>query len=113
MNRPIDLTLGERLLLLRRREKKKQREFAKEYGVSLYSYRQLELDEECEYELEVELPDPQPYEIYFIRRIRAEIPLNDFAAIIRKSRWWLCQMEHGRKSPDRLIEYWGPEKEEV
>lgn len=105
-----DLTPGERLLILRRREKKGQREFAEEYGITLYCYRQLELDQECRYAPpDVMLHDVHPYEVCFIRRTRAGITLTEFARTLGVSRWWLCEMEYGNANFaafDRLVAYW-------
>ena len=103
-----NLTRGERLLISRRRDGISQREAAAEACISLYLWRQWETG------LSDDVPDTllgklAEHEVYVILRTRAKIPLNELAATLGISRWWLCQMEYGRTSVDRLAEYWARE----
>lgn len=99
-----DLTRGERVLLQRRRAGQSQRDAAEGHKVSLYCYRRWEVDEDET--PEVVLNNLLGFEACFFRRRRAGMSLKFLAEAMRVSRWWLCQMEHGRATTDQLIKYW-------
>jgi DNA-binding transcriptional regulator YiaG len=100
-----DLTDGEKLLIYRRRRDMSQRAAAFHYDVTLYRYRQWETGKE-DGAPPVSLKRLEQHEIYFLRRIRAGIPLKVLAAKLDVSRWWLTKMETGRAPCTRLARYW-------
>ena len=100
-----ELTLGERLLIERRRLDQNQTEAAKAYGVSEWTYRQCESDE---YE---RIPAPpvgriEPREACMLMRRRAGMQRTELAEKLKISCWWLTQMEHGSVSAERLVKFW-------
>lgn len=99
-----DLTPAERLLVERRRFNQSQPEAAARLKVTIYRFRRWEAGED-------EAPGRhlEPlgrHEVCFIRRRRAGISLVDLADVLGVSRWWLCQMERGRCSSERLVNHW-------
>ena len=97
-------TKGERILLLRRRADKSQRQASVEMGVTLYRYRKWELDEDDPPDLRI--GDLFPYEACLLLRRRMGVSLWEMAAEMNISRQWLCKMEYGKVSSDRLVAYW-------
>lgn len=104
-----DLTKGERLIIERRRDEHSQHQAAEAYEVSLYAYRQWEMDEEQSAPM-APIGRLQPFEVCFIQRRRKGMALRDLAMALGLSRWWVTQMEYGRAACDRLIEYWSSQK---
>ena len=97
-------TLGERILIQRRRRHLSQRAVAKDYGVTLHLYRKWEWDKKKP--PDVILGELEPHEVFFLRRRRSGCSLTSFAEALGVSPWWLCQMEYGDAKIDRLAAYW-------
>lgn len=95
-----DITCGEKLLIERRRLHESQRAAAKRHGVSRYIYRRWELDEEAGPSTALQVLEF--YEGCFLDRRREGVELRARASEIGVSSWWLCQMEHGEVSDERL-----------
>ncbi len=99
-----DLTIGERLLLERRRNGESQCLAAMRHGVSRYRYRLWEADKDDG--PIVPLRALRVYEACLVLRRRNGAHLYEIAAEAGISRWWLCQMEYGLAPPDRLVAFW-------
>ncbi len=100
----LEPTKGERLLIRRRRLKQKQKDAARVLGVTLYRLRQWEADKSDPPDVKM---DPLvPFEVCFILRRRQGRAAGEFAKSLGVSLWWLCQMEYGVVSAERLIEHW-------
>lgn len=111
----IKLTLGEILLLHRRKNGLNQSEMAKEVGLTYDIYRTIE------YDLNSDIPKAslaklknisrnniplETHEECFIRRRRSKIPQWRIAKDIKVSRYWLGKMERGEVPSEKLQEYW-------
>lgn len=101
-----DLTRGQRLLVDRRRRGETQRVAAARHEVSLYSYRRWELDAEDSDAPTVAIGSLKPHERCHLLRIRRGTSVQDLAADLGVSRWWLIQMEQGKVDATRLVVYW-------
>jgi len=102
--RASDLTRGEKLQANRRRSGATQREEADARGVPYVMYRRWESDEGDP--PNESLGDLKDHEVCYVLRRRAGLSLSQVAAQVGCSRWWACQMETGRASSDKLIQYW-------
>lgn len=100
-----DLTSGERLLLLRRREHRSQIEMARTLGVTRYHYRLWELDE-IEGAPSASLRKLRPYERCFILRRRSGLSQSEAAQEAGVSPNWVCAMEYGEAPSGRLEALW-------
>tara|TARA_R110002167_G_scaffold79897_12_gene220004 strand:+ start:86 stop:418 length:333 start_codon:yes stop_codon:yes gene_type:complete len=99
-----DLTNGERLLILRRREGATKADTAAGCGASLYQYGRWENDKE---------DGPRAKtgrlayrEQSFLMRRRAGVSVAAFAQLLGVSPWWLRQMEAGEAPDGRLRAHW-------
>jgi len=101
----MDLMKHERLIVDRRRRGENQKVAARRHGISLYRYRKWELGQDPELPA-VAAGGARQYERLFITRMRAKHSLGRVADAIGMSRWWLCQIEHGKAPADRLEAYW-------
>jgi len=105
-----DLTVGEHLLLWRRREGYNQREAPYVIGVSRYLYEKLELGVENTPLKEMpHLSDLFSYEICFIMRRRSGWTIPQCAEQAEVSRYWYNLMEQGKANPETLVKYWSEE----
>jgi len=102
--RTTDLTSGERLLILRRRTGRSQRDEAERRGITLYRYKRYEADEQTTQDEPV--GELKSHERCLILRRRERMSLDDLASELGVSRWWACQMEYGRAPADRLVKFW-------
>jgi len=102
-----DLTVGERLLVWRRREGYNQPDAACILGVSRYLYENLEhgVSEEPLKEMP-HLSDLYSYEICFVMRRRSGWSIPQCADQAGVSRYWYNLMEQGKANPETLIKYW-------
>jgi len=99
-----ELTPGERLLIVRRREGTTKADCASGCGVTLYRYNRWESDDEVG-------PTAKTGRLAFheqsmLLRRRAGVSVADFAKLVGVSPWWLRQMEIGEAPDDRLRAYW-------
>ena len=99
-----DLNRGERLLVLRRRERESQKKAAARHGVTLYTYRRWE-DGKSD-PPRASIGKLKQHEDCFMLRHRSGMSLSDLARELGCVDWWACQMEYGRVSIDRLVAYW-------
>ena len=103
-----DLSLGEHLLIWRRREGYTQPIAADALGISLNSFLDIERnDDKC---LSISMPHVgtlYSHEVCFILRRRSGWTIPACAEQAGVSRYWYNLMEQGKACPDRLIQYWG------
>lgn len=103
-----DLTIGEKLLIWRRREGYTQRQAAAVLAMGITAYSQIERqDTKCHLNNMPHLGDLYSFEICFILRRRSGWTIPMCAEQAGVSRYWYNLMEQGKVSPDRMIEYWG------
>lgn len=108
----MSLTLGERLQLWRRRRGDDQRTAAKFLGVQLPIYGKLERDQIIGQELrKLKIAPPalgalKMHERCYIARKRTGKTQVEIGKEIKRCRWWVNQMEHGRVPCDDLAWYW-------
>jgi len=112
-----DLTIGEKLLLSRRRLGESQRVAAGKLGVSLYRYRGVEVGRPPK-ELDVtprrekalsarlDIDEVAPHEECFILRVRARLSVRRTAELMNVSQWWFIKMERGREDASLLVSFW-------
>jgi len=106
----MELRKHERLILARRRRGENQKVAAARHGVSLYRYRKWEIGEDPDFPLAA-AGGARQHERLFITRMRAGYPLGKVAQAIGITRWWLCQIEHGKAPAARLETYWGQQQQ--
>jgi len=103
------LTVGEKLILARRRAGLGQSVFAQRYNASRNRYGEWERDEEplpsCHKTPEIK--DMSVLEECFILRRRAGLTQEQCAEEIGVSRFWYNQMEMGTAAAGELLKYWG------
>lgn len=100
-----DLTNGEKLFLKRRRAGKRRWEYARQYGVSRYTYHAWEKDV-GDVPIVPTLNGIDQPEHFTILRKRAGLNQTDLAERMGISRSWLYKMEHGKAPLDQAIEFW-------
>lgn len=107
-----NLTLGERLVVRRRREGMTQRDLADRFGLPRRMLQELERDN-----FTGEIPEElktfaglggvlQNYEKCFIARRRAKAEVGWVADTLSVSRQWVNEMESGRERCDVLMALW-------
>lgn len=108
-----DLSRGERLVIDRRRRGHSQKVAAERFGVSLYAYRRWEDDGGPPAATggrreppRVSIGSLRDYEECFLLRRREGMALSDLAMQLGLTMTWVCEMEYGRGSPSRLVEFW-------
>lgn len=99
------LTLGERLLLVRRRRDESQHEAADRHAVSYFEYGQWERDQ-VDGAPAVNTGGPERFEHCLLYRRRAGCTQAHVARDLKRSRWWINQMERGLAPCDELLWYW-------
>lgn len=104
MLRARDLTHGERLLIVRRREGSTAADCAVGCGVSLYRYKRWEQD--LERGPSCAVGRLAAHEGALVLRRRAGISVADLAAALDVSPYWLSRLERGLAPPERLEAYW-------
>ena len=105
-----DLSVGERILIWRRREGYTQPDAAAVLGISQNLIKKKEADDSGP---EVAVPfigDLYSHEICFILRRRSGWTIPACAEQAGVSRYWYNLMEQGKACPDRLVEYWGEDE---
>lgn len=101
------LTVGENLLITRRRENESQEEVAKRLGITRNQYGRLERDQEdCVKVPLLKIDNLSPHEKCFLLRRRAELTQEEVAEEIGVTRFWLNQMELGKVSNAELVKFW-------
>lgn len=100
-----NLTAAERMIIWRRRQEMSQDRAAKHWGVSPWEYRLWENGERSS-QPPVKLGRLEDHEACFIARRRAGMTRLEMAKAIGMSHYPITQMERGRTSPERLVEYW-------
>lgn len=102
------LTVGERLLLDRRRRGLNQRQAAAHWNTSYFVYGQWERDQlEDAPALDLGESDaPERFEHCLLYRRRAGYTQARVARELKRCRWWINQMERGEAPCDELLWYW-------
>jgi DNA-binding XRE family transcriptional regulator len=100
------LTPSERLLIQRRRDGNTQPKAAAAMGVSEWHYRMIEAGNRPGSCPTVAIGKLMPYEAAFLMRRRRGIKRSELAKMIGVSCWWLTQMERGKTTSTRLIDFW-------
>jgi len=105
---PRDLTLGERLMIGRRREGLTQTEAAKKHNVTLYKYRQWEEDDMRGKGTApfIRLGPLKKNEQCLVRRRREGLRAAQVAEHMKISEFWLRRMERGNSPVRALYNYW-------
>ncbi len=99
------LSVGERLIIARRRRKETQEDAGKVVGRSAFTYGQWEREA-------VDRPLPRSvgrlrmYERCLLYRRRVGTSQGDVARQIGRARDWVIQMECGKVPCDELLSYW-------
>lgn len=102
------LTLGEHLLIWRRREGLTQKQASLLLGIGRNTYQEIERqDTKCRLAVMPHISTLYSHEICFILRRRSGWTIPQCAEQVGVSRYWYNLMEQGKASPDRLITYWG------
>lgn len=102
-----DLTVGEHLLIWRRRHGMKQPEAASFLAMGVNSYKAIERqDTMCRLKEMPHLGELYSYEICFLLRRRSGWTIPRCAEQAGVSRYWYNLMEQGKASPETLIRYW-------
>lgn len=102
---PNKITPSERLVIWRRRKGLSQRKAARHFRANLYSYRQWEAPNSSETP-SVRLSNLKPFEVCYLRRLRAGKSLTGLASELGMTANWLCEIEHGRRPVDKLAKFW-------
>lgn len=100
------LSVGERLLIDRRRRGESQGEAAKRQYISHFTYGQAERDFKRANTLAPIIKRLQPHERCLLYRRRVGRTQDDVAKELGVCRWWLNQMERGKVSCDALLWFW-------
>lgn len=101
------LTNGEKLFILRRRDGNTQAREAALRNLPLSAYKKLEGDEECAYSLTAgKVGKLLDYEACVAQRRRKGLSLDILAEKIGLTKWWLCQIERGKAPVDSLFRFW-------
>lgn len=98
------LTLGERLLIDRRRRSEDQSEAAKQHGVTRTVYGTWERDVVAG--PAVKIGALEPYERCLLYRRRAGSTQEIVATGLERCRWWINKMESGEVDCTELMCYW-------
>lgn len=102
-----ELSIGEHMLIWRRRLGLSQSEAGSRLGVSRNTYGNMERDNGRSPSIEMPfLGELYSYETCFIMRRRSGWTMGDCADQAGISRYWFNLMELGKASPERLVEYW-------
>jgi transcriptional regulator with XRE-family HTH domain len=103
-----DLSFGERLRTVRRREGLTQANAAAAYGMPLGAYKMAERDQPQAWSIPAPvLRTLRTYEACLILRKRLGLTLDQLSDEMGISKWWLCLMEQGKAPVGRLSSYWG------
>lgn len=103
-----ELTIGEHLLIWRRRERLTQKQAGPILGMGRNAYQAIERqDTKCRLAVMPHIGTLYSHEICFILRRRAGWTIPECAEQAGVSRYWYNLMEQGKASPDRLVIYWG------
>lgn len=102
------LTLGEKLLISRRRENLTQEEMATIYGVTRNIYGEMERDQRKVPDYKGgEIEPLRDHEKLLLARRRAEMKQDEVAKEIGVSRYWLNQMEMGKfPLAEKFVTFW-------
>ena len=98
------ITVGERLLIDRRRRGETQGEAAARHGVSPFIYGQMERDKIDGPRVKVRRLEA--HERCLLYRRRSDKTQAQVAKDLKCCRWWLNQMERGLVPCDTLVWYW-------
>lgn len=103
---PLTLTLGERLLLARKRAGLTQSQAAAQHNVSPKRYGLWERDQvKAPFAAFIKKPI-RGHELCMIRRRRSNLTQGALARDLGCSRWWLNRMEQGKAPVHQLLDYW-------
>jgi transcriptional regulator with XRE-family HTH domain len=104
----IELTLGESLFLLRKRNSWNQARAAKRCGISIDQYKMLEHDnlKKIPQRAHVSYSELLPHELCLIYRRRAGLKQEFVAEQISVSRYWFGRIESGKADCSKLLAYW-------
>lgn len=102
------LTVGEALLIARRRSGESQETVARRLGVTRNVYGRIERDDE-DVTSGIQLPELGELtqeEICLLLRRRAGLTQEECADKISVTRFWFNQMETGKVSSSELVKFW-------
>lgn len=102
------MTVGERLLIARRRSNESQETVARRLGMTRNTYGRLERDDE-DLHSGISLPELGELtqeEICILLRRRAGLTQEECADKIGVTRFWFNQMEMGKVSSSDLVKFW-------
>ncbi len=99
-----DLTIGEKLYIIRRRRGESQVGAAKRFRVSRSTYGRWE--NEILEGPHLNVLTLRDHERCFMYRKRAGMNQTEAAKEIGISRWWLTQMESGRHNCGMVLDFW-------
>ncbi len=102
------MTVGERLLIARRRANESQETVARHLGMTRNTYGRLERDDE-DLHSGISLPELGELtqeEICILLRRRAGLTQEECADKIGVTRFWFNQMEMGKVSSSDLVKFW-------
>lgn len=106
-----ELTIGEKLLVWRRREGYTQKQAGPVLGMTFNAYKAIERQEtKCGLLNQPYIGDIYSHEVCFILRRRSGWTIPMCAEQAGVSRYWYNMMEQGKVSPDKLIKYWGDDE---
>lgn len=102
------MSVGERLLIARRRSGESQETVARRFGLTRNSYGRVERDDEdlCAGISLPELGELTQDEVCLILRRRAGLTQEECAEKIGVTRFWFNQMETGKVSVTDLVKFW-------
>ena len=101
-----DLSFCEKLKIWRRREGLSQKQAAEKLKVSKNSYYDLEKSNTSMTVQSPYIGSLYSHEMCYILRKRKSLTLKECAENIGISRYWCNQMELGKVSSGRLVQYW-------
>jgi DNA-binding XRE family transcriptional regulator len=102
------MSVGERLLIARRRSNESQETAARRFGMTRNTYGRLERDDE-DLHSDISLPELgelMQEEICILLRRRAGLTQEECADKIGFTRFWFNQMEMGKVSSSDLVKFW-------
>ena len=98
----IKLTLPEKFILSRRREKISRNTYAKKHKLSVYRISKIEKGNSRNNKIDF-LIKPKRHEVAYILRKRAKLKINELAKILQVSKQTILNREAGRRDPIQNI----------
>lgn len=101
-----ELKNNERLRVARERLGRTQVNYAKQHGVSLRAYKAAEAGDEDAAIRAPAIGALRPHEACRVLRRRKGLTLEQLAAKLGVTPWWLCLMEQGKAPVATLLKFW-------